>query len=278
MRALDDLLSNANFDPVTDAKTRKVLVKYSPLASDPIGPEQEALLKKERLYLGKHVIDHDDAVLQALAVARQADKRTLAGLFLASLSTGLAEFRGGLPAFAILTKMPAHSFQKTPADNCQICCCTRRREADLTFFNSIRVSIGALMGTDVYMLWFNISMAQKTSVRAPIQADLEILHNLLRAIRAVPQNTKPVALIRDVKRAFPYRLSTEQARTLLDMLGVLSILEPPKHKGFLNRYTNLGLAPRKSGSSDWAYPMDWWTGADGVNAAAVDHWFGDWLG
>jgi hypothetical protein len=61
------------------------------------------------------------------------------------------------------------------------------------------------------------------------------------------------------------------------MLGALSILETSKHKGFLLGYTNLALAPRKSHGSDWAYPIGWWTGADGINVGAVRHWFGDWI-
>jgi hypothetical protein len=44
----------------------------------------------------------------------------------------------------------------------------------------------------------------------------------------------------------------------------------------LTVYTNPGLAPSKSHSSNWAWPVDFWTGKDGINRDAFDFWFGDY--
>ena len=43
----------------------------------------------------------------------------------------------------------------------------------------------------------------------------------------------------------------------------------------LTRYVNMGVAPRKTHSSDWRYPVDFWLGKDGLNRAALEFWFGE---
>lgn len=52
--------------------------------------------------------------------------------------------------------------------------------------------------------------------------------------------------------------------------------QTPEHPGLLQRFTNQGLAPSSSRSSDWSYPVDFWTGANGVDADAMEYWFGDY--
>ena len=53
-------------------------------------------------------------------------------------------------------------------------------------------------------------------------------------------------------------------------------LEINEHKGFLKKYTNLASAPRKTHSSDWNYPVDFWLGKDGINKDAFKFWFGEY--
>ena len=49
-----------------------------------------------------------------------------------------------------------------------------------------------------------------------------------------------------------------------------------KYKGLLHQYTNLAIAPHKTHSSDWEYPIDFWTGKDGINKEAFKFWFGNY--
>ena len=70
--------------------------------------------------------------------------------------------------------------------------------------------------------------------------------------------------------------ASEKIRFILDTLGVCGVLHTKKHKGPFYEYTNLAVAPRSSRSSDWAYPVDFWRGSDGIDWEAFGYWFGDY--
>jgi len=70
--------------------------------------------------------------------------------------------------------------------------------------------------------------------------------------------------------------ASEKIRFILDTLGVCGVLHTKKHKGSFYEYTNLAVAPRSSRSSDWAYPVDFWRGSDGIDWEAFGYWFGDY--
>ncbi len=70
-----------------------------------------------------------------------------------------------------------------------------------------------------------------------------------------------------------FKSNTEQRQALLETLGYCSILETKEHKGLLEHYTNCASTPRKTHSSDWNYPVDFWSGKDGINKQAFRFWF-----
>jgi hypothetical protein len=68
--------------------------------------------------------------------------------------------------------------------------------------------------------------------------------------------------------------ASEKMQFILETLGVCGILHNEKHKAPFYAYTDLAVAPRSSRSSDWAYPVDFWSGKDGIDWDAFKHWFG----
>lgn len=79
-----------------------------------------------------------------------------------------------------------------------------------------------------------------------------------------------------IERIFQEYRECDKKKALLETLGYCSILETNEHKGFLKKYTNLASAPRKTHSSDWNYPVDFWLGKDGINKDAFKFWFGEY--
>ena len=55
---------------------------------------------------------------------------------------------------------------------------------------------------------------------------------------------------------------------------VKKVMRSETRKGPLYEYINFASCPRKSSRSDWPYPVDFWTGQDGLNKDAYDFWFG----
>ena len=68
----------------------------------------------------------------------------------------------------------------------------------------------------------------------------------------------------------------DQAQSLLETLGFCGILETEEHGGLLDGFVRLSTAPTKTHSSDWAYPVDFWTGKDGLNPKAMAFWFAEY--
>ena len=62
------------------------------------------------------------------------------------------------------------------------------------------------------------------------------------------------------------------------MLGYAGVLCPSPQPWYVDRFVGLvereALRPRSSGAREWRYPVQHWTGRDGVNRAAASDWFG----
>jgi hypothetical protein len=71
------------------------------------------------------------------------------------------------------------------------------------------------------------------------------------------------------------KLNEEQSRHHVDLLGFAGVLETSEHRGFIFKHST-HLTPRKTRSSDWGYPVDFWTGKDGINLDALKFWFSDY--
>ena len=82
-----------------------------------------------------------------------------------------------------------------------------------------------------------------------------------------------VRRIRDIKL---FKSKKIQIECLLQTLGFCGILETEKHKSPFHGYINLGTAPKRSHNSNWEYPVDFWTPADGINREAFKFWFGNY--
>jgi len=270
-------IEHANCLIINDNVLLRLIKSYSPLEGEELDENSLTKLKKNALYIGVFNFKHDDSVKEYANALTRISKKQLAKAFLKSFETGNPELRGGLVSYAILKQIPVHEFENTAANNCKICISEKESSYDLTFLNSIRLDTGLLCNTDVTEQCFNMLMAEKTLSNTNIESTGAVFNSIIKGICESRQVLNPQGLVPIIRKILPYKHSTEQIRSIIDMLGVLSILETPEHKGFMNHYTNLGTVKKKSRSSDWAYPVDWWTGAHGVNMDAVDYWFGDIL-
>jgi hypothetical protein len=57
----------------------------------------------------------------------------------------------------------------------------------------------------------------------------------------------------------------------------LSILENPDCPGFLEEFIPMNQQTSKYTRGDFAYPVDWWTAANGINRYALEYWFGPYV-
>ena len=142
--------------------------------------------------------------------------------------------------------------------------------------SSGRFILGGLMGYDVFELAFSLQQHSLLVDVEPKEKDYEIFAAILDIINNAEQNEIPAKFQKKLQKINGFKSTEEQRRSLLTTLGFSSILETDKHKGFLHKFSNMCQVPRKSRSTYWRYPIDWWTGGDGLNWEALKFWFGSY--
>jgi hypothetical protein len=241
-------------------------------------PEDMAYLKQHGLAFDPITISHDEAVQKCFEYYALCKKRHVTDAFLASLGSARLEYRSGLSAYSIMQTMPNHAYQQTPASNCKICCAQEfKKRLDLTGLNQERFGYGSMIGyKGPYELQFFLQQHARLEAVSPTAADFAIFNSIIDMIINADEDTKPNDMAKKLRTVAGFKASVDQCKYLLEILGFCGILESEKHKGYLTVCINPGLAPSKSHSSNWAYPVDFWTGKDGINRDAFDFWFGDY--
>ncbi len=267
-------------------KALKILMRYDPLAErageggDTAARDEEfGQMVSAGLAFPKMALSHDEAVQACFEAYRPGDRGKFTNLFAAGLGASRPDWRSGLGAFALMQTMPRHSFQPNRAGVCEICAGhASAASLDLTFLNQIRYAVGGfVLAMRPYEIQFFLRQQNMLDDIEPTASDRHLLDSILEVARNAGPSTTPLALQKLLKNSGGPKLTNDQWRSLIETLGLCGILQTAEHPGYLDHFTNPGLAPHKTRSSDWAYPVDFWTGADGVNEAAVDFWFGNLL-
>jgi hypothetical protein len=220
--------------------------------------------------------EHDEAVTRLGRLAAVVDERAAADAFVAGLGHARLRWRALLPALALGTAMPAHTF---PADAgariCGVCFLDRTTTVDTTLAWWQRARSGSPLPGDVcqYVL------ALETAARpwpTPDPADVWVLHEILDVIRSLPPATRPgraVQALRD--RSLLASRSTYAYTALLEDLAFLGILQTPDHPGMFTAFTTARRRDeRPSVRVEVSAPLSFWSAAHGVTESLVDRLFG----
>ena len=257
-------------------KALQILLDYDVLELNETSREDFEYAKSEGYMFDNKQQIHDNAIEIAFNEFSNCSKKKITNLFLASLSTHNLDWRVGLSVFAIMQTFPRHTFEsrgKGYAKTCKICGSVKQLEVDLNFINQTRYTCGGIVGHEIYDFTFHLSQQNKLADVTPTDEDFRIFNEIVTLITISSMDETPTSLQRKLRTIKGFKSNEEERRCLLDTLGFCSILETGEHKGFLKTFTDLGLSPRKSRSSDWLYPVDWWRGKDGINKDAFDFWF-----
>ncbi|WP_299315736.1 hypothetical protein [uncultured Aquimarina sp.] len=233
--------------------------------------------------LEQEIISHDDLIEQLFIEYDKANKDKYVSLFLASLSTKNMNWRSGLSVFAILQTFPNHKFKLVENQKpsrispCDICSNYEQIELDTELVEESFEEIGGLTGFELLDYFYYIKKTNELKPIKPKEEDLKIFSEIIDVLlNADEEETVKKDIQKKISKIKGYKSNSEQRQALLETLGYCSILETSKHKGLLNQYTNLAIAPTKTHSSDWNYPVDWWTGKNSINKEAFKFWFGNY--
>ncbi len=233
-------------------------------------------LRDQGLIVPTEHLEHDVLIDRLHHEMSLADRDKVIASFLSGLENGEPHKRSVLSAFAIMQHFPPpHDANSVEGVVCKVCGAFLNPERDFTSSNGGRHTTGTITSGDPQDLYFALRELNRAE---PLEVtSIAMLRAVLDVIRTSAPADTPSVLERRVRQIPDIRMNQEESRGLLELLGHCGILQTPEHRGFQEQFTYLGLAPRKSHSSDWCYPVDWWKGEHGVNEEAVAFWFGKYL-
>lgn len=270
-----------------DTPALNALLTFDPYASGAFDPEGFGGLTEQQVQAGLDAgllfrpnvihLGHDEVIESVLALLAGRPARSYTDAFLASLSTGRHERRAGLPAYASLHRLQPHAYARPDTgDFCTICGVSLDDNPVFrNLSNRIRFEVGGLVGTTVANAMFLLQEHARLPDVSPVAADFELFSRILEVLAALPpEGTVKKGVSQALAKISGFDSTPESRKALLETLGFCGILETPEHGGMTERFVRLAVAPKKRSGSDWEYPVDFWTGRDGVNSAAVAYWFG----
>lgn len=259
-----------------DTKALKILHSYDILHPENMPSDEFSYAKQHGLMFDDEHETHDEVIKKCFNAYAGCEKEHFTNLFLASLSSNRLDYRSGLSAYAIMQTFPNHVFETINDYDCKICCETPELNIDFNMINMFRFFCGGIAGVNASCLYFFLNEHKKLINIYPTLLDFKLFRMIMDVILSVDEKATPTILQKEIKKISCFKATKEQIQYFLETLGYCSILETSTHKGFLFQYTNLGIPPRKTHSSDWKYPVDFWKGKDGINHYAYEFWFGQY--
>lgn len=214
-------------------------------------------------------LSHEEIVRRAIHVRAGVDPESIAAAFLASLSTRRLELRSALGSYAILRHFPDHD-----DDHSLQCptCGEYDHEVDLSVLNFERFKWGGVRQERPTYAGFDLERFLEAERPNPVDSDLAILRDILRAVESVPPETTAPQLQAKLGGLLPSNKAERE--TLIIILGDCDILRTPGHPGFRDRF--IPFCERDEPPHhfvDSGYPACWWRGRDGIDRDAVRTYF-----
>ncbi|GLZ41125.1 hypothetical protein Acsp05_47490 [Actinokineospora sp. NBRC 105648] len=216
-------------------------------------------------------------IRQAVDAARRTNHADVAAAWVGSLSKRDLPARSAWGSYVVLKNLPAHAFSPSAhysATQCGVCGLTEDAELDdrvATYPYQVRHTGIAYAAADL------ITFPDRARTD-PSHDDIECLHAILAALRALPDSAQLTELQKSLIRLFPS--NKFQRMILLETFGYAGILRVPDHQAHWREFVTNDDAnkrqPPEFFKREWEYPVRFWTGAGGVDDQAVAEHFGGW--
>jgi hypothetical protein len=228
---------------------------------------------------------HDAEVAAARAAVAAVDPAFVVDSFVASLRRRDLPARSAFGSLVVLRHLPAHAWQRSAhfaGERCGVCGLPRTRRADDDF--DAEDAVGGYPfqtnHTDVQYATGDLATFPGRRVPEVDDDDRAVLRTLLDAIDALPAEAQLAELSKAV--ASVVRSNKHQRMILLEVLGFAGVLRPAGHDTYADGWVTRDDAnirqPANRNKREWAYPVRFWQGTDGVDRVQVEHWFGRHLG
>lgn len=230
--------------------------------------------------------DHDGLIAALLDARDRTDRTRVAEAFAVGLRAKRLDWRSPLGSYAFHLNHPRHAL--VPFDpsggtagclECEVCSFFSREgkpemEIDFDHWAEVRTTstvenfhIPAYAYADLKQF---AEVASAGAIPPADEGDWELLRTLLERIGNLP----PAARLGDLDKAAAGAIKGNKhtRQQVLEILGFCGILTLKDRPSVLQRFF-CNDPNQRFHSRDWAYPTAGWSGADGIDPAAVAFWF-----
>ncbi|BDR57667.1 hypothetical protein [Xylocopilactobacillus apicola] len=263
-----------SMNQIIDPKAKKILMQYDPNFPEQTSKENFEYAKAKGLMFDTEELTHDQINSWAFLEFKRCNKESVVNSFLYGLGHNIACCRSAISAYAIMTHFPPHDYlYKDEFIFCAICTIYPKQKVDYSFLNACRFT-GSLVSGKPDELAFYLQQHNEEPIlnNTPTESDIHTFVAILHIIDNCDDNTTPTIFRKLLRKLSPIKFSVEEVNALIDTLGYCGILQTTEHQGFIYHFPGY-LTPRKTRSSDWAYPVDFWTRKNGINTDALNYWF-----
>ncbi|AEI63173.1 hypothetical protein [Corallococcus macrosporus] len=217
-------------------------------------------------------MDHDEFVRHAVRIAESADRRAIELAWLESLVTRDLLRRSVWPRFLFLQHLPEHDFDPSREFQPVYCRICGMRETGIERDEAeYRADSPWVRPVSAESAVVAVECVREVAQFDPemVVAGREVLGRMLDAIRALPAEAQLTDLVRSVSGVV--KGNKRERIALLETLGFAELLPVAGHRGYAEAFVPWDHAnsrmPSEVFKREWAYPVRFWTGADGVASA-----------
>lgn len=224
---------------------------------------------------------HDEIVAQAVDAIGHVDRAAVVRAFVGSLATRNLPARSAFGSYAVLHSFATHQHQpsaKFRVIDCAVCGLPPKVNSAASDEWVVNYPF-QVQHTNIRYAAFDLATFRRREVDEPAHDAVERLRRLLDALRGLPPDAELTELQKSIGRAF--KSNKYERQILLESFGYAGILLPEGKRDYAKGFVTYDEAnadqPREFFKRDWAYPVRFWTGRDGVNEARVVSYFGEFL-
>jgi hypothetical protein len=224
---------------------------------------------------------HDEIIARAVKAVSLSDRAAIINAFVGSLSTRNLPARSAFGSYVVLQKFVAHPYLRTKIFSTEECsvCGLRPHNNPAESDNRVRKYPFQVQHTAIHYAAHDLDTFSRRPVDEPTQESIDCLAGVLDAIRSLPPDAQLTQLEKSIGKAI--KSNKRERMILLETLGYAGVLCPKTKKHYAKSFVAYDEAgsdqPKEFYKREWAYPVRFWTGRDGVDEKMVKSLFGKLL-
>lgn len=252
-------------------QTINILKKYSTSFDRILSNDEKQYLSSQGINTNVLKCDHNETCQLAISAYQKCTKSQVLNAFFYGLANNNPIYTCVWSAYSIMTHFTPHSHTGENLD-CVICSVFDGDiEHDFIVCEAIR-----LLGytrRNIFQIYYNLEFMPKDVDNKYVLIGEKRLIEIFDLIKNLKNDITPRLLTTELKNNLSFKIQKPQIEALINTLGLCGILQAKDKPSYLQEFFPRIIEVKKTHSSDWTYPVDFWISQDGLDITAMEYWF-----